>query len=143
MDPKTGPLTAAELQSVWEGASDPSYVRPLIEGGLGKGLEAWTQYFKQLARVSQAIDASTQGMYVLPASGQTAPPASGAQKATVSVSLSRGGDTSASLVLLAGTAVEEVAIAPSATNADEVGTDARGAVVTGGGTPVRTGRRFL
>lgn len=87
---QNGPLTAADIQAIWEGATDPGYSEPLEMAGEGNGFEAWTQMFQQFARVSEAIDISTQAMYILPGSGQSNPPASRAEFAVVELSISRG-----------------------------------------------------
>jgi hypothetical protein len=124
--PKSGPLTQAELQSVWESAVDAQFSQPLEQAGEGGGFEVYTQAWAVMARVSQAIDASTQAMFVLPWSGQSGPPASGGAFATVTLVLSRTGLLDLPLVLIAGTLVEEQ-------------------VVDWGyptGVPVLTGRRY-
>jgi len=99
---KTGPLTAADIQAIWKASNDKSYTDPLIAAGEGNGFEAWTQAFQQWARVSLAVDVSTQAMYFLPWSGQTAPPASGAKFATVTLTLARTGFVQLPLVLEQG-----------------------------------------
>jgi hypothetical protein len=86
---KTGPLTIADLTAVWQGAVDSSYSNAFIQAGEGKGFEAYTQGFAQYARVSTAIDVTTQACYVLPWSGQTNPSAQGAQFATVTLTFTR------------------------------------------------------
>lgn len=86
---KQGALTQSELQAVWEGAVDKNYSQSLIAAGEGNGFEVYTQTFVQLARVSQAIDTTTQAMFILPHSAQTAPPAGGETKATVSLTFTR------------------------------------------------------
>lgn len=100
--PKTGPLTTAELLEVWKGAVDKSYRDPLIAAGDGQGLEVHTQALAQLARVSQAIDTTTQSMFISPWSGQTSAPAGGGQKATVTLTFARTALQDRPLVLGAG-----------------------------------------
>lgn len=124
--PKVGPLTQAELQQIWESTSDPGFWQPLEQAGEGNGFEAYTQAWAQHARVSQAVDVSTQAMFVLPWSGQTNPPAAGPQKATVTLTLKRTGDPSLPLVLAAGNFVDEVISDWSYS----------------GSTSVKTGRRY-
>lgn len=85
----SGALTKAELQAIWAGAADPGYTQPLVEAGEGNGFEAWTQFFEQLARASKAIDVTTQAMFISPWSGQTNPPAGGAQRSQVILEFSR------------------------------------------------------
>lgn len=107
---KSGPITAAEIQAIWESVVDKSYRDPLLEAGEGGGFEAWTQLFEQLARASNAVDVTTQAMFISPWSGQSNPPAGGGARATVTLSFSRSGLVSKLLVLRAGTTiVSEVA----------------------------------
>lgn len=87
---KNGPLTAADLQAIWEGAADRGYTEPLIQAGEGEGFEVWTQMFAQFARASEAIDVSTQALFILPGSGQSNPPAQRAGFAVVELTVSRG-----------------------------------------------------
>jgi hypothetical protein len=86
---KTGPLSIADLTAVWTSAVDSTYGQAFITAGEGNGFEAYTQGFAQYARVSQAIDVTTQACYVLPWSGQTNPPAQGAKLATVTLTFAR------------------------------------------------------
>lgn len=106
---KSGPLTRAELQQVWEGSVDEGYRDPLVAAGEGEGFEAWTQLFDQLARASKAVDVTTQAMFISPWSGQTNPPAAGEAKSEVTLTISRSGRIDRALLLGAGqvVAVEE------------------------------------
>lgn len=89
MDTKRGALTIDELLEVWRGAVAEDFAEPLIEAGEGNGLEVTTQGLAQLERVSRAIDRSTQSLYILPHSSQTAPPASGGELAEVVLTVTR------------------------------------------------------
>lgn len=125
---KAGPLTQAELFDVWKGALDKSYREPMLEAGEGRGLEAHTQALNQLARVSTAIDVTTQAMFICPWSGQTNPPAAGAAKATVTLTFERRGLVDKPLVLGRGfifTAEELLDMSPE------------------GSVTVQTGRRYV
>jgi hypothetical protein len=99
---KVGPLTQADLQAIWTGAVDVGYSAPLVAAGEGAGFEAYTQMFAQYARAAQAVDVSTQAMFILPSSGQSNPPASGAGYATVTLTMSRKGYMQFALALVAG-----------------------------------------
>jgi hypothetical protein len=123
---QVGPLTVADLQAIWEGVVDESYSRAFEDAGEGNGFEAYTQAWAQMGRVSTAVDLTTQSMYILPWSGQTADPASGPKLATVTLTLSRTGLLQLPLVLSAGTLVEE--------QQTDWGPN--------GGVPVLTGRRY-
>lgn len=125
---KSGALSRAEIQAVWEGSVDKGYRDPLVRAGEGKGFEAWTQLFAQFERASKAVDVTTQAMFISPWSGQTNDPASGGQKATVTLKVSRSKRLHEPLYLQAGLFVVE-----------EETTD----FGPGAGVVVRTGRRYL
>jgi hypothetical protein len=125
---KTGPLTMAELQALWVSVTDTGYSAPFIELGEGQGFEAYTQAFVQAARVSEAIDRTTQSLYFLPWSGQTSEPASGAQRAQVDLVFTRTTLYEQELTFAAGTFFVE-----------EETTD----YGSSGPVTVRTGRRYV
>lgn len=104
-----GPLQQSDLLGIWQSVMDDSYTEPFVQAGDGQGLEAWNQSFAQLARVSQAVDVSMSSLYILPWSGQTNPPASGPNQATVSLTFARTKLLNQPLILAAGTWVDEVA----------------------------------
>lgn len=114
---KTGALTRDELRQIWESASDPGYWKPIEEAGDGNGFEVWTQFFEQVARASRAIDVTTQAMFIAPWSGQTNPPAGGAAKARVTLSISRSKRLEIPLFLAAG----QFVVAEQTTDAGEDG----------------------
>lgn len=99
---QSGPLTRDELLTIWRSAVDPAYGDAFFAAGDGNGLEVYGQIAEGGARVSQAIDTTTQALYVRPWSGQTASPAAGPQKATVTLTISRTGSTNEPLVIGAG-----------------------------------------
>jgi hypothetical protein len=105
--PKSGPLSQADLQAIWESTTDPSFWRPLEAAGDGNGFEAYGQAWAQFERVSEAIDVTTQAMFLLPWSGQSNPPAGDAENATVTLSIARAGNPAQSMILRAGTLVGE------------------------------------
>lgn len=90
-DSKQGPLTIDELEDIWIAAVDPSYSSPFlaVRDAGEEGFEPYQQGFVQFARVSTAIDVSTQAMYILPWSGQTNMQARGEAKALVTLTLAR------------------------------------------------------
>ena len=106
--PKTGPLTLEEFREIWLAAVDDSYGRAFVEGGDGNGIEAFAQAWAQFQRVSQAIDVTTQAMFILPWSGQTNLPAGLAEQSIVQLSISRSSLPALPVVLSAGTFVGEV-----------------------------------
>lgn len=126
-DSKSGALTIADLQAIWVSAVDPGYSAPFIAAGEGKGLEAYSQAWAQYARVSQAIDTTTQACFILPWSGQTAPSASGGVPATVTLSFSRTKRLDLPMRLGAGQVFFE---------------EQQNDWSTQGSVPVLTGRRF-
>ena len=141
---KTGPLTSAELQAIWQSVVDDTYAQGFIQAGEGNGFEAHTQAFQQFARVSQAIDTTMQEAYLLPWSGQTGAPAAGAGYARVTLQLAR---PTAPLLNpleeingLTGypTAIAYELTLPAGTIVQEVATDFSDT----GSTPVITGRQY-
>lgn len=98
---KTGPLSRAELMELWRSVTDPEYHRPLFDNPDGN-LAAVEQAAEQYAAVSSQIDANTQAMYILPWSGQTAPPASGGGFARTTLTLTRTAHFELPLVFMAG-----------------------------------------
>ena len=125
---KSGPLTRAELQKVWESAADTGYTRPFLEAGDGNGFEVWSQFFEQMARVSKAIDVTTQAMFIAPWSGQTNPPASGEAKSRVELTITRSRRVEFPLYLAAG----QFLVAEETTDAGD-----------NGPITVQTGRRYV
>jgi hypothetical protein len=87
---KTGPLSEAELFELWLSTVDDAYSSPLVTQP-DSGLSLVTQNHAQLARVSLAADRTFQSFYILPWSGQTAPPAGGASLAEVDLLVARSG----------------------------------------------------
>lgn len=121
----TGPITADDFQALWVSATDEGYSRPFIENP-DSCFEAWGQMFAQFERLSTAIDVSTQAMFIMPWSGQSNPPALGAQQATVTLTFTRTGLLNLPLIL------------DNSTFFDEVTNDAG----PNGPIPVVTGRRY-
>jgi len=125
--PQRGPITQAELWSVLQSTTDPLYLAPFIERGYGSGLESLEAICNVLARVSAAIDRTTQAMFILPWSGQTNPPAAGASLAAGTLEVMRTLRAELPLTLLAGAVLyEEVEVDWS----------------RDGGVPVFTGRQY-
>lgn len=124
---KTGAITLAELLHTWATvAVDQAYAQPLLTVGEGFGLEVHTQSLAQLARVSEAIDSTIQACYITAHSSQSASPASGDSKATVTITVTRS------------TLVYPTVLAPGYSWVEEVQTDSG----ENGPVEVRTGRRY-
>lgn len=101
----TGPLTASELIELWKSVTDEDYNAPLLADP--EAMALIEQAAEQLAAVSGQVDRNTQGLYILPHSGQTADPASGAHKAQVWLTFERDGLFEVPLHLPAGTVIEQ------------------------------------
>lgn len=127
IDNQQGPLTAAQLMTIWQGAVDTAYSEPLLMAGEGQGLEVYTQAAQQIARLSQAVDFTTQQLFIQPWSGQSGEPASGPAFATVALSFTRAGYTGQPVVLKAGIIF-----------VDEIQND----FSPSGPSPTNTGRRY-
>lgn len=123
---KSGPFTKTELIGLWRSVVDPEFGRRFEEAGDGGGFEPYTQGMDQLVRVSESIDTTTQAMFILPHSSQTAPPAAGAARALVTLTFTRTGDARHALVISTDVVLEE-----ETTDYGELGPIA-----------VRTGRKY-
>jgi hypothetical protein len=122
-----GALSKEDLLAVWKGSVDPEYAKSLEIAGEGAGYEIPSHSAETWSRISQAIERSTQALYILPWSGQTYEPAGGAAKATVTLTFARTKFIERPLVLGAGIIfVEE--------ETTDFGDD--------GSVTVRTGRRY-
>jgi hypothetical protein len=125
---KSGPLTAAELRDIWEGAVDVAYRDAFVSAGEGRGFEVWTQLFAQFERASKAIDVTTQALFISPWSGQSNPPGAGPASSTVTLTFARTLRLNEALLLGAGL----IFVAEETTDVGEVGPQV-----------VRTGRRYV
>ena len=86
---KSGPLSQDELFQLWLSVVDQQgYASPLITQP-DSGIELIKQGHAQFAAVSSAADQTFQSLYILPWSGQTNDPASGAEFATVQIVVQR------------------------------------------------------
>ena len=102
------PLSVTQLLALWRSVVDDGYSRPLLELP-DSGIEVIEQSTEQWARVSLAVDRTTQAMFVLPWSGQSDDPASGAALASVVLSVTRTTAFEHPLILRAGTRVLHLA----------------------------------
>jgi hypothetical protein len=102
-----GPLSMADLLAVWRSVTDPQYWRPLVERP-DSGVEVIEQAAEGLARVSLAIDRTTQALFIRTWSGQSDSPASGAGYATAGVRVSRTMRVDRPLILDPGLIVVQV-----------------------------------
>lgn len=125
---KTGSLSKEELLAIWQSCVDPDYAHSLKTAGDGNGYEVPSQSAEQWARISEAVEVSTQALYILPWSGQTREPAGGERKATVTLTFARTKHLEQPLVLGAGLIYAEE-------ETDDYGENEAVAV--------RTGRRYL
>jgi len=119
-----GRLTRDQLLRAWVDSVDPEYARGVLADP--DSAAAIEQACEQLALVSAANDETTQALYLLPWSGQSDEPSSGASRSTVTLTVSRTKGFDRHAVLEPGTLVEEVQV-----DAGEAG-----------GVEVRTGRRY-
>ena len=113
-------------------AADPAYLRPFFQGDYGNGREAFEALVATLVRVDQAITRTTQAMYLLPWSGQDAPPATGGFPARLTLRFRRTARAEVPLVVVAG-AVSSV-IAPGVTASGVVWTPVTSGVTGAGGS---------
>lgn len=118
-----GRYTAEQLERLWRDLIDPEHARSILADP--DSALAIRQAFEQLALVSAAIDETTQELYLLPFSGQSSPPAGGAARAAVELTVSRSLRLDEVLILEPGTLVEEVALDAGPSGAVEVLTGRR------------------
>lgn len=123
-----GPLTKDDFLAIWISATDPSYHEPFLRAGEGEGLEVHTQMMAQYARVSEAVDVTTQALFIKEWSGQTNPPAGGSRLAVVNLTFSRTKLLNKLLVLKKG----QTFVSEETVDMDE-----------NGGVPVLTGRKYV
>lgn len=119
-----GRLTREQLLRSWVDAVDPEYARGVLADP--DSAAAIEQACEQLAVVSAANDETTQSLYLLPWSGQSDEPSSGAARSSVTLTVAREKGFERHVVLEPGTVVEEVQFDAGET----------------GGVEVRTGRRY-
>lgn len=81
-------LSRDDFMALWKSVVDPEYSRPFLENP-DSGIEVYGLAAETFARLCEAIEVNLQSFYVKPWSGQTAPPASGPARATVTLTVSR------------------------------------------------------
>lgn len=122
-----GTYTFDDLIAVLKSSADPEYLRPFFDAGYGSGLESFEALLSVMQRIDEAINRTTQALYIMPNSGQSAPPAMGQAYALVEVQITRTLRADIALTLGAGAVLfEEVEIDAGPT----------------GGVEVRTGRQY-
>ncbi len=82
-------LTRDELLDIWRSVMPESYTIPLEEENDGRGFDVIEACAAVWARVAAAVETSTQAMYLLPHSSQTAPESAGEAQATGNLTLTR------------------------------------------------------
>lgn len=119
-------LSVEDLLALWESSVDPEFARQLLEQP-DSGIEVIEASAAVFALASDAIERSSQSLFLRPWSGQTFPPATGARLATVPIDLTRTAPTTDPLVLEVVTFVVEEQVLDAG---------------PGGGVLVATGRRY-
>lgn len=87
--PARGSYTYDELLDVLYSAADPLYLEPFFQGQYGNGRELFEALIDVMRRVDEAINHTSQAMYISPWSGQTAPPAPGASRTILTMQFAR------------------------------------------------------
>jgi len=98
--------TKAELLEIWRRDMDPGYTIPLEQEAEGRGLDVISGLAAMLERASQAVQVSTQALYLKPHSTQLDPPASGGVKATGSIDISLDAPANGDLLFVAREATD-------------------------------------
>ncbi len=97
------PLTQEELIELWRRMNPPSYTVPIEDEQNGQGFDIPSAQAEIFALADREINQTFQAHYLKPSPIQTAPPASGAAKATTTVELTRVAGTVGGLSLDVGT----------------------------------------
>jgi len=106
--PIRGPYTFDELKDVLYSAADPAYLDPFFEGAYGNGRELFEAFLTVLQRVDEAINYSTQALYITEWSGETGQPAMGEARTVLSMEFSRDiGNLAMPMTLKAGAVLYE------------------------------------
>lgn len=89
-------VTPEELVELWRLIMDPEYTGPIEDHDDGRGLDVIQAMAAILSRSSDAVQVSSQALYLKPHSTQLDPPASGGVQATGTMAITRtiltGGD---------------------------------------------------
>lgn len=100
-----GPLSSEDLIALLRAVMPEHYIEPLLANPETKlVLEGIAQMFE---RASVSVDKNTQAMFILPWSGQSAPPSAGEAYATTTLEVSRTTRIDESLPLVAGTVFQQ------------------------------------
>lgn len=95
-------ITFDQLKKILFSAADPAYLRPFFEGAYGNGREAFEAFLAVLQRTDEAIERTTQALYISPWSGQTAPPAMGSSRTRLQLEVTRGNRSELPITIGAG-----------------------------------------
>lgn len=80
----------SDLLKILYSAADPAYLRPFFEqGDYGNGREAFEAFLIAMQRVDEAIEKTTQSLFISQFSGQTSEPATGGKRTVLELQLSR------------------------------------------------------
>lgn len=113
--------TKEELLQIWRRDLDPGYTIPLEQESEGRGLDVISGLAALLARASEAVQVTTQSLYLKPHSTQLDPPASGGVKSTGTAELRSATPADSNIVILStalgGPTLRSVQTSP---NGDEV-----------------------
>ena len=78
-----------ELTAILKSSADSTYLQPILEAGDGQGAEVFGQMLAQFSRVSEAVERTTQALFILPWSGETSEPSHGPRAACVPLLFTR------------------------------------------------------
>lgn len=96
------PITDADLVALWRSLFPAGYTRPIEIEASGQGMDSIRAQAVQLARTARAANTNFQSYYLRHHSDETAPPASGARRATTSLLVSRAAPATGAVTLIAG-----------------------------------------
>jgi hypothetical protein len=119
-EPISSGLNESDFMAILKSSADSAYIDPIVEAGEGNGLEVYTQAIAQFVRTSEAIERSTQAMFVREASGQTGPQARGGKKACVPLLFERSLASDRTLIFDTSIRIGELETDAGETGGEEV-----------------------
>lgn len=114
------PLTQDDLLALWRTLFPSGYTQPIETQAGGQGLDQAAMQAAIFARVAEAANVTFGALYLRPHSTQTAPPAAGAQHATVTLDIVRAAPATGEITLVAGVAFVATIRTPSGRSLDGV-----------------------
>lgn len=114
------PLSQQDLIAIWRTLFPRGYTGPIEREAHGQGMDLIEATAAQLARAAAGANRTFGAIYLRPHSTQTAPPASGAARATTELLITRAPPASGAITLVAGVEFQAQLRSPMGTVQDGV-----------------------